>query len=90
MCGVPQSAQSPISLVRLQLLPELSGVDLLDLIARLERTVNQPRWPRVRMRAHGNRLSFVAETWEPILRVRIESGLEQVLGVGWNDQARWL
>jgi hypothetical protein len=66
------------------------AVDAGQLVARLTRTVNSPGWPFVDVYVSGDRLSFAAETWEPVLRVRIEDALEHVLGVRWREHAQWV
>jgi hypothetical protein len=65
-------------------------VDAPRLVAGLAQTLNAPAWPSVAISAFGPSLSFVADTWEPLLRVRVEEALEQILGVRWQHLARWL
>ena len=40
----------------------------------------------LRWSEHGLVCTFVAETWEPILRDRVERALEAELGNGWREQ----
>jgi hypothetical protein len=37
----------------------------------------------------ANALWFAAETWEPILRVRVEDALEKIHGGSWRELAHW-
>jgi hypothetical protein len=51
----------------------------------LAQRVNRPRWPVVEITIAGSTLSCGANTWEPLLRVRVEDALEEILGSLWRD-----
>jgi hypothetical protein len=60
---------------------QLDGrVDASGVVGGLAQTLNAPAWPSVDISAAGQSLSFAADTWEPLLRVRVEEALEQILG----------
>jgi len=65
-------------------------IDAPGVITSLTRTLNAPAWPPVQVSGHGHKLSFAAETWEPLLRVRVEEALEETFEGPWRDLARWL
>jgi hypothetical protein len=60
-----------------------------DLAPRLRQRLNQPCWPPVTVATSQEDLSCSAETWEPILRVRIEDALVELLGPTWEDIVTW-
>ena len=65
-------------------------IDASRLAGGLTQTLNAPAWPSVAISASGPSLSFAADAWEPLLRVRVEEALEQILGDPWQHLARWL
>jgi hypothetical protein len=76
----------PAAQLRLQLLGEAEESRLAaDLRARL----NQPGWPGVEVTLAGPMVNCIASTWEPLLRVRIEEALEEILGGRWRERVRW-
>jgi hypothetical protein len=69
---------------------ELDGViDPPDLVEDLGRILNGPTWTVVEIITSPGTLCFAAETWEPILRVRVEDALEEILGGLWRELAHW-
>jgi hypothetical protein len=59
-------------------------------IAReLKRRVNRSRWPTVDVTLHATTLHCRADIWEPILRIRIEEALGQLLRSAWPDVVSW-
>jgi hypothetical protein len=60
-----------------------------DLAPRLRHRLNQPRWPPVTVATTHENLCCSAEIWEPILRVRIEDALVELLGPTWEDTVMW-
>jgi hypothetical protein len=73
--------------VRLQL---ASAIDVAAVADALLGALNPPGWPLVEVFASGDHVAFAADTWEPLLRARVEEALEQVLGNPWRDLAQWL
>jgi hypothetical protein len=66
-----------------------NGVDEL-LVAELAGRLNRKGWPPVHVSASTDSLAFVAQTWQPVLKVRVEEAIEGILGTSWGDYARWL
>jgi hypothetical protein len=63
--------------------------DLSGLVAGLVRALNAPTWARVEVSTENSAVSFACDTWEPLLRVRVEDALEDLLGSAWPELARW-
>ena len=69
---------------------ELYGViDVKCLVEDLVRVLNRPEWTPVEISTSAEGLCFAADTWEPILRVRVEDALEEIFGALWRELADW-
>jgi hypothetical protein len=65
-------------------------MELPDLVPRLKLRLNQPRWPAVEIAVEGDTLSCKADTWDPLLRVRIEDAISELFGSAWRDSVEWM
>ena len=73
--------------VRLQL---EDVADPTGLAAGLVRALNAPPdLARVKISPEDSAVSFACDTWEPLLRVRVEDALEELLGSAWRELAHW-
>jgi hypothetical protein len=61
-----------------------------ELAFELTDRLNRPSWPRVDIAVTDDILACRATTWEPLLRVRIEEALDDLLGVVWRDSLHWV
>jgi hypothetical protein len=61
-----------------------------ELVTELTRRVNSPRWPTVEVTTAGTTISCRSQTWEPLLRVRLEDAFEDWLGHLWRDSVQFL
>lgn len=74
----------PVSaaLVRLEVLePAETSRAAFELAGRL----NRPHWPAVDIIANETVISCRSQTWEPLLRARIEEAIEAWLGHRWPE-----
>jgi hypothetical protein len=60
-------------------------IDVSGLVANLGRALNAPSSARVEISTEGSVVYFACDTWEPLLRVRIEDALEALLGSTWRE-----
>jgi hypothetical protein len=60
-------------------------VELAHLARCLDLALNRPGNPSVDVVAGADVLTFTADTWEPILRSRVEDALDDLVGRGWRD-----
>jgi hypothetical protein len=67
----------------------IKPIERPQLARLLKLRMNRPRWPAVDITIAGDTLSCRATTWEPLLRVRVEDALEEVLGSLWRDTIEW-
>jgi len=77
-CGTVESATYTLRIVG-----GVTGVQFAAILG----LVNQEDPPaELRWREHGLVCTFAADTWQPILRARVERALEAELGAGWQEQ----
>lgn len=73
---------TPGAVVRLEAVaPAEASRTAFELAGRL----NLPNWPAVDIIASGTVISCRSQTWEPLLRVRIEEAVEAWLGHRWSE-----
>jgi hypothetical protein len=72
----------PSAFLHLKIIDRIAPRELKQALAQ---HVNRPWWPVVEIRIAGSTLSCGANTWEPLLRVRVEDALEEILGLLWRD-----
>jgi hypothetical protein len=65
-------------------------VDASRVATELACRLNAPRWPIVEVTATETTISCSSQTWEPLLRVRVEDAVEQWLGHLWRDNIQFL
>jgi len=56
----------------------------------LEERLNRPRWPVVEVDTASSTFLCRADTWAPLLRVRVEEAFEDLLGSDCPVLLRWL
>jgi hypothetical protein len=71
-------------------LPVLNGAELPGIGPGLSRRLNRPGWPAVRIETVGDTLVCTADTWEPILRARVEDAVDELLGSIWRESIQWV
>lgn len=64
-----------------------NGLD--DAATWLSNRLNGPREANVDISVEDDVISITADTWEPILRVRVEDALDAELGWLWRDHFVW-
>jgi hypothetical protein len=96
---VPDRSKTATSACEVRLMRMLSAsvwlsvsdtLEVEQLAANLLAQLNQPRWPPVEIAISDRRIACQAETWEPILRVRIEDALDVLLTGLWRDNVGWV
>jgi hypothetical protein len=80
------SSSRGVATVRLQAW-RANGID--DAARWLSNRLNGPREATVDISVEDDVISITADTWEPILRVRVEDALDAELGWLWRDHFVW-
>jgi hypothetical protein len=63
--------------------------DMVILLRRLNSQLNRSPGPPVLVTAVDGLICFRAETWQPILRARVEEALDELIGSTWSCGFRW-
>jgi hypothetical protein len=63
--------------------------DVPGIARELGAQVNGPGWPEVGIMVDNRVVLCNADTWEPLLRVRVEEALEVLLGMRWREAVQW-
>ncbi len=66
-----------------------AGIELGRLVPMLEGRLNRVDEPAVSVTEVDGEVCFRAETWLPILRVRVEDALDELIGSAWSCGFTW-
>ena len=84
--ATPSSAMSTSALIRLH---AAKHTDVGVLLRRLNSRLNRSPEPPVLVTEVDGLICFRAQTWQPILRARVEDALEELIGSTWSCGFRW-
>ena len=84
--ATPSSAMSTSALIHLH---AAEHADMVVLLRRLNSQLNRSPGPPVLVTEADGLICFRAQTWQPILRARVEDALEELIGSTWSCGFRW-